>query len=195
MIGGPIVGGLMGAYFGYDNLSKRLNDERQQDRIEDRQKAVQEGLDNLAIPVETLRRYEKIMASQKQKSDVLDRLLTQSDQLQTAIKNQSKFTGRIDQQEALIASEHILNEIRQLLGHVRTAALPGGNALIIKTAENTFHVTFPVPMRIPPRVTFTYIPDGATPNVLENSKVGFTVVFTPSSIPVDVFRFEANAEL
>ncbi len=36
LILGPLMGGAIGTYLGYDNLTTRLQNERQQDRIENR---------------------------------------------------------------------------------------------------------------------------------------------------------------
>lgn len=67
--------------------------------------------------------------------------------------------------------------------------------LIIKTAPNVFRVTFNVPMRIAPKLTFYNLPSGSMANVVELSNVGFTVVFTPADIPIENFNFTASAQL
>ena len=55
---------------------------------------------------------------------------------------------------------------------VRLIDTPQGRGLVIKTARNTFRVTFPVPMRVPPEITFRQLPSGVTANVIEKSNIG-----------------------
>jgi hypothetical protein len=50
-------------------------------------------------------------------------------------------------------------------------------------------------MRIPPNLTFLNLPAGVEAHVLEKTNIGFSVVFTPSAIPVEQFNFAASAEL
>jgi hypothetical protein len=192
---GGIASGIVGAYLGFDNLTDRLQREQQQQRFEARQEALKNQLDTLAIPVETLRRYEAELRADGQSFDILRRLLAQFDQLRTAIAIHGKYTAGQDPQERIGAAEHILGEVRAVLGTAQTIPGPGGQALIIKTAPNTFRVTFAVPMRIPPELKFSALPEGVEAHVLEKTKIGFTVVFTPTSVPVERFGFQASAEL
>jgi hypothetical protein len=194
----PLVGGVLsgaiGAYLGYDNLNSRLQREQQQHRIEARLDAIRDQSNNLAIPIESLRRYEAELQAQGQNFDVLRRVVAQFDQLRSAITQHERRIAREDSQERIAAAEHILNEVRALIGSAQTVPGPGGQALIIKTAPNTFRVTFAVPMRIPPELTFQGLPAGATAHVVEKSKIGFTVLFAPTSIPVDRFGFVASVQ-
>ncbi len=191
----PLFGGFVGAYLGYDNLTTRLANERQQQRIENRQEAIKQQLDVLQVPVETIRHYEQSLQAQGRGLDVLHRILSQYDQLQRGIAVREQFTGRPDADDRIATSEHILNELRVLLGNTQTVPGPGGQALIIKTAPNTFRVTFAVPMRVPPTLAFSRLPNGVEPHVIEKSKIGFVVVFTPLDVAVNGFGFEASAEL
>jgi hypothetical protein len=199
LIAVPLVGGVasgfVGAYLGYDNLTARLARERQQQRIESKAEEISQALKNISIPVETLRRYEQQAQANDQNLDVLKRILSQYDQLKNAVAINEKFIGREDAQDRIAAADHILTELHALLNVARTQPGPGGQILIIKTAPNTFRVTFAVPMRIAPALTFSGLPEGVEAHVIEKSNVGFTVVFTPTTIPVDKFGMQASAEL
>ena len=59
---------------------------------------------------------------------------------------------------------------------------------------NLCRIIYPVPMRIPPKLTFTDIPPGISALIGEESNLGFTVLFMPSSIQIDHFGWIANAE-
>ena len=192
---GGVVSGLVGAYLGYDNLTGRLAQERQQQRIESKADEISRELKTISIPIETLRRYEQQAQSNDQSFDVLRRLLSQYDQLQSAVTLREKFIGKEDAQGRIATADHVLNELHALLNVARTAPGPGGQALIIKTAPNTFRVTFAVPMRVPPSLSFSHIPEGVEVHIIEKTNIGFTVVFTPTTIPVETFGMEANAEL
>jgi hypothetical protein len=163
--------------------------------IDSRQEAIKTQIESLSIPVESLRRFEQTLQANGQSFDVLRRVLSQYGQLQRAMAMRKEFTGREDSQERIATAEHILGELRALLGAAQTAPGPGGEALIIKTAPNTFRVTFAVPMRIAPGLTFLGLPDGVEAHVLEKTNIGFTAVFTPSNIGIDKFGFQASAEL
>jgi hypothetical protein len=190
----PLVGGIVGAYLGFDNLSSRLASEKQQQRTEARQEAIKTQIDGLSVPIETLRRYEHALQDQGQSFDVLRRVLLQYEQLQKAVNLHEQSIGKDNLQERIATAEHILGEVRALLGVTQTVPGPGGQALIIKTATNTFRVTFPVPMRIAPDLTFSGLPQGVEAHVMEKTNIGFTVVFTPTTIPVDKFGLQASAD-
>jgi flavin-binding protein dodecin len=122
-------------------------------------------------------------------------LLSSFDNLQNAIERREAATSARQAEDRLAVAEHIIQELRVILQNVRTFNVPEGRGLIIKTAPNTFDVTFPVPMRIPPNLTFFNLPDGATPEVTNKTNVGFTVKFYPPNIPVENFGMIASAEL
>jgi hypothetical protein len=190
----PLAGGFVGAYLGFDNLSGRFANERRQQRDELREQEIKKQLDSLAIPVEALRRYEQLVEAQGTGFDLLRVIIAQYEQLQRAVTVREQFIGREDTRDRIAAAEHILKELRALLGEVQTAPGPGGQALIIKTAGNTFRVTFAVPMRVAPTLTFTGLPKDVQAHVTEVTNIGFAVVFTPINIPVDNFGFQADAE-
>jgi hypothetical protein len=192
---GPFIGGAVGAYMGFDNLNSRLARERQQRRIELRQNEIKQDVGKLSIPIEALRRYERQLSAQGENIDVLKLVISQYDQLQSAITNFERFAAAPQAQERIAAADHIIAELRTLLGGTKTVPGPGGQALIIRTAQNTYRVTFAVPMRIPPNITFMNLPPGTEGHVVEKTNLGFTVIFTPTTVPVETFGFAASAEL
>jgi hypothetical protein len=156
---------------------------------------VQETTD-LAPFIQALRDSQQSNADQKQSLEIIQQILAQYDQLQYATKLFEARTGIADTKDRLAASEHILTELKTVIGNnVQLRRVGNGGILIIKTAPNVFRVTFNVPMRIAPKLTFYDLPSGSMANVVELSNVGFTVVFTPADIPVENFNFTASAEL
>jgi hypothetical protein len=184
----PLAGGFVGSYLGYDNLAERLETNRHRAFVES-------SLDELKTPVETIRRYEAQLSAGQQNTDVLRSIIRQYDQLRSAIALQSKFTGQENIRDRATSGDQIIENLRLLLGETQTSPGPGGQALLIKTAPNTFRVIFAVPMRIAPDIEFLNLPQGVTANVIEKTNIGFTVIFTPQSTVVDKFGFAAHAEL
>jgi hypothetical protein len=184
----PVIGGLVGGYLGFDTLQQRVEDDR-------RHKHVDDALEHLKTPVETLRRYEATLSSSEQNTNVLRMIIRQYDQLRASIDLQSRFVGQENKQDRIMSADQIIENIRDLLGVTQTVPGPGGKALIIQTAPNTFRVLFAVPMRAAPNLEFRGLPSGVSPTVLEKTNVGFSVTFSPQSIPVHTFNFIANAEL
>lgn len=186
---GGIAAGIVGAVTGYENLTTRLRNDQQIDRIE-------AGVKDLKLPVETIRRYESELRAAGQNAEILQRLIAQYDQLSAATGQFEKHAGRPDTNNRVKSAEHILNEMRAVIPTADLRPGPGGKVLILRTGLNTFRVTFAVPMRIAPSLDFPDLPAGLTPNVLEKSNIGFTVIFTPSSVPVEVMpHFSASARL
>jgi len=104
--------------------------------------------------------------------------------------------GRPDLPQRLLIQGHILNEMRLLLNDQNIKAVSHDNGdLWLITGRNNFRVTFPTVMRIPPKITFSDVPQGVTPKIIEESQVGFWVVFDPQSIDVEKFGYTADAEL
>jgi hypothetical protein len=160
-----------------------------------RTQEISEGINQISPIVEALKNSQRALAESEQTKNLLGRVTAQFDQLESGIAVQEQFTGTKRTEERLAAAEHVIKELRAILGDVRTQKTSQGEILLIKTAPNTFRVTFAVPMRIKPQLNFQGLPLGATPNVVEHSALGFTVVFTPPSIPVEQFGFSASAEL
>ena len=184
----PLGGGAVGAYLGYDNLRERLATERHRERVET-------SLDQLKTPVEALRRYEAQLSADAQTDEALRLVISQYDQLRGTINNQSRLSGTENPQDRIASGDQIIESMRSILGRTQTIPGPSGRALVIKTAPNEFKVIFAVPMRIAPDLQFPSLPAGVTPHVIEKSNIGFTVIFTPASIPIETFGLIASAEL
>jgi len=184
----PLLGGVVGAYLGYDSLVERLEAKNHREHVE-------QELDELKLPVETIRRYETQLSADQQNTGVGRAILRQYDQLRNAIDAQSRFTGQENARDRIASGDEIIANLRSLLGETQTAPVQGGQALIIKAAPNTFRVIFPAPMRVPPNLTFPNLPSGVEAHLIEKTNIGFTVIFTPQSTPVEKFAFTASAEL
>jgi hypothetical protein len=153
--------------------------------------------------IETIDRYQKELNAHGQTDIVLQEILKKYDELQ---QTESMFEvmrgGRPDFEERLAIKTHVIEELRTIQGNTKQLqfriAGAGHGALIIKTAPNIFHVTFSVPMRTTPSLTFYNLPNGVNrKNLTAASPIGFTVAFEPSSIdiPLESFQFTASAEL
>ena len=184
----PLFGGMVGAYLGFDNLRERVETSAHQARVESE-------LDQIKVPVEVLRRYETALQNNQQNTEVIQRILRQYDQLRLGISAHAALAGKENTNDRLAASEVILENLKSLLGETQSISNQNGDCLIIKTSPNMFRVIFATPKRIPPHIKFSGIPDGAKDNIIEKSNIGFTVIFTPQSIPVETFSFSASAEL
>lgn len=156
---------------------------------------VRQESQSLSVIIDALKNAQQQLVNQQNAIEIVRRTLAQYDQLQSAINSFEKIRGTKDVNESLAAANHILSELKIELGDIHFRDSPQGQILIIKTAPNTFRVTFAVPMRIPPNLTFQGLPSGTTANVIERSDLGFTVVFVPATIPVNHFDFSASAEL
>ena len=153
------------------------------------------GIKQIAPMIEALRQSQKALEESAQAKNVVTRVLAQYGQLESGIATHEQFTGKRDEKERLAAAEHIFKELQAVLTNVQSIQTTQGPSLRIKTGSNTFRVTFPVPMRIAPRLSFKDIPAGVTPTVIEHSNLGFTVVFVPPTIRVEQFGYTADAEL
>lgn len=163
--------------------------------IPERREQLSDDIRSVLPLIEALRKSQGALAESEQTRDLLGKATSQFDQLQSGIAAQERFTGDRRVEERLAAAEHIIQELKIILGNVRSQSTPRGTILIIKIAPNSFRVTFAVPMRISPKLDFQGLPDGATPSITEHSALGFSVVFTPATVPVEHFGFTANAEL
>jgi len=190
-----LVGGLVVSYQGYLSLRDRVEADQNYKAQQIYQTKVADELAKLGPPMEALKRYESTVAAGERENQVLSLIVRQYDALQDALSGQSRLSGRKNISDADAVAEQVINTIRTVLGNPEVVNMPSGPALIIRTGPNTFRVLFAAPKFTTPRLQFNGIPSGATPNVLELSKVGFTVVFTPPSIPVEHFGFTAEAEL
>jgi hypothetical protein len=144
---------------------------------------VAQSQQSLSVIMEALRNSQQQVAGQQQAENVIRSILAQYDQLQAATSTFEKFAGTPDIKDRLATADNIISELKVLLGNVQFRENP--QALIIRTAPNTFRVTFAVPMRVAPDIKFGGLPPGVTANIIEKSNIGFTVVFTPLTISID----------
>lgn len=172
-------------------------------RIDEAQRPVNEQLTaltadfaELSPKIELLVKHRAAISNSDRTRQVLFPIFGQYDRLKAAIDIHEKIVGREQQQDKLAAAEHIISELRTVLGNVRKIDTLQGQVLFIKIGHNTFRITFPIPARIvPPTIEFRDLPPDVTPNVIEKSRLGFTVVFSPSTIPVEEFGFLFCAEI
>ena len=134
-------------------------DIRETAALEERKARVVAGADQVAPLIEVIRQQQHRLAGQEQAQGIVKRILDQYDQLQKGVEVFEQRTGRANQQDRLAAAEHIMKELHAAMnGAVQLIATPDGRALVIKTGPNTFRVTFPVPMRVAPAITFHRLP-------------------------------------
>ena len=172
-------------------------DSREAASIAERQARVVKGAEQIAPLVGVIRQLQDKLSDQEQAQSVIQRILAQYDQLRNGIEIFEGFTGKANVRDRVAAAEHIMKELQFAETHTaRLIDTPQGRGLVIKTAPNTFRVTFPVPMRVPPDIVFPQLPAGVTANIIEKSNIGFSVVFAPLTIPIETIPgFSASAEL
>ena len=146
--------------------------------------AIKQEANDLGPIIQALKRSQDDVANKEQSLDAVKHILSQYDQLMNGISTFEQMTGTPNVKDRLASAEHILNDLKLSLGAVEVRQ--NGGLLIIKTGQNTFRVTFAVPMRIAPAITIP-TPPGVTANITEKSNIGFTVQFTPLSIPIEHF--------
>jgi hypothetical protein len=134
--------------------------------------------------ITALKEEQAKLRNQEAASAIIGQILLQYDQLVNATQNFEKLTGSADEKDRIAAALHTIETLKVLLRSVQVVATRQGNLLIIRTAPNTFRITFAVPMRAAPAVTCN-TPPGVTFNELEKTNIGVTLVFTPAAIPVD----------
>jgi hypothetical protein len=144
--------------------------------------------------VEALRQTQDALKGQDAAQQIVGKIIAQYDQLQRGTDAFQQFVNNpIGTERAtmdrLASARQTIENIRSLLGNVRVQAAQIGGGLIIKTAPNTYRITFAVPMRIAPNMTFSRLPAGVTYTEIEKSNVGVTIVFSPPNIEFDLFRF------
>jgi hypothetical protein len=143
----------------------------------------------------TLNRYEQALAAVGARDEVLVAVLTQYKRMKQATEVWEKFRASTNHEEKHQLAAEVLNILSTNLIPVSVPDNMPTKPLIVGLAPNTFRVLFAVPARIPPRLSFQGLPAGVHAKVTENSKFGFSVVFEPTSVPVNNFGFIGDAEL
>lgn len=121
-------------------------------------------------------------------------IVAQYDRLQQAQSLFDAFHRAPDQVQHDEIEKARVEDLRSVLGNLEAIATPEGVGLRIKLGPNFYRVINPVPMRIVPKRTFLHLPAGAHPVVVDESNLGFTVLFLPLSISVNQFELTQDAE-
>jgi hypothetical protein len=117
--------------------------------------------------------------------ELLSQIVMKWSELQQSITRREQSTGLTDPAAYRAVDNQIRETLTALLGNVEARATRQGNALIIKTGPNAFRLLYAVVMRVTPNIIFPNLPAGVTANILESSAVGFSVMFTPSTIAIE----------
>jgi hypothetical protein len=165
-----------------------------------KQRQVVQDTQSLSPLIEALRQSQNALHGQQAAEQIVEQIIQQYDLLERGTQLFEQFAqsqagterAHIDR---LTSARTTIDNIRTSLGNVRVQASQRGSILFIRTAPNTFRVTYSVPKRAVPQVTFFDLPQGTTPNIVENSNVGFTVIFTPPTISIENFNLTADASL
>jgi len=191
----PLVTGLIVAFGGYETLKARAESDSQLNRIERNTEAALRQLPDVTGTLATLNRYEKNLAALGARDEALAAVLAQYQGMKHAGETWERYRASKDHEEKNQLATEVLEILSKNLMPVSVPENLPTKPLILGLGANTFRVLFAVPMRIPPGLSFQGLPLGTNATVTEKSKFGFTVVFTPNTIPVANFGFAASAEL
>jgi hypothetical protein len=113
----------------------------------------------------------------------------------TQLIEASTATGR--PADRPIIDEQMRQAFAAVSGNVEARKIFGPSpSLIVLLSYNTFLVLNPVVMRAAPNLIFPKLPTGVQANIIGNSPVGFTVIFTPPTIAITTLpTVFASAEL
>lgn len=191
----PVIAGFVTAVIGWDNLVSRAKNEAHRAKVESQLSQINERLGPLNDQLTMIRVYEKVLAQANERDQVLSAVLAQYERMKLAAEAFDRLRNQAPVSESEELAQSMLSIIRADLTPIHIDPALPSRPLIMKIGANTYRVLFSVPMRIPPALQFTGIPQGSTATVLEISRFGFTVVFAPLSFPVEQFGFTADAEL
>ena len=191
----PLVTGFIVAFGGYETLKARAESDAQLNRIERNTETALRQLPDVTATIATLNRYEQTLAAAGARDEALAAVLSQYKGMKHAAETWERFRASTDHEEKYQLATEVLQILSTNLIPVSVPENLPSKPLILGLGANTFRVLFAVPMRIPPELTFQGLPSGTTATVTEKSKFGFTVVFSPSAVPVANFGFTASAEL
>lgn len=191
----PLITGIVLSFGGYESLKARSASEKQLDQIEKNTEETLRQLPDINSTLSTLDRYEKTLAAVGERDATLEAVLSQYKKMSQAAEQFAQFKGTKNPTEKNELANEILELLTKNILPVSVREDLPARPLVIKLGGNTFKVLFAVPMRIPPNLTFQNIPEGANANIIEKTKLGFTVQFSPAEIEVTNFGFIADAEL
>jgi len=190
-----VVAAVFSGLAGFETLKGRIASSQQSQRIEQGVNNILSNDSTLQSTLRLLESYNDKIAAAGRRDATLTAIITQYQRLSQAANLFGQFSHRVPSRDQGKIAAEILN----ILNHdvVRTAVrddLPG-KPLVIELEPNSFRVIYPVPMRMPPDLTFTGLPTGALPQVSDKTEISFAVSFLPFSIPVRTFNVVASAEL
>jgi hypothetical protein len=153
-----------------------------------RQVTLAEQADQISPLISVIREYQTKLQNSEAAKNVIETILSQYDQVKNAINMVEGGRSRSFDKDRLAAAERLSENLRIAISRdVSVMSTSDGRALILRIAPNTFRYTGPVPMQRAPDITFPELPAGVTANITENSNLGFTVVFSPLSTPIERF--------
>ena len=191
----PVLGGLVGAYMGWDSLKNRHEDQVHKQHVESELTSINKHISPISDQITIIQRYERSLAESNHKDLVVTAVLGQYKKMKSALESIGTYRGRgsKNETEKEALGENILNLLSSELMPVKTLPNHPNQPLIINMAPNIFKVLFSVPMRIPPELTITGIPEDVTPQIVEKTQYGFTVQFENIEKTILSFGFEADA--
>lgn len=191
----PALGGFVGAYLGWDSLKSRHEDALHQEKVSESLQNVESRLEPITSQIATIKRYETALSEYNQKDEVLTAVLAQYLKMKSSLETFRNFRGTENVEEEEQLAESILSTLTSNIIPITEAPGLPNDPLIISLSHNTFKVIFSVPMRIPPNLTFTNLPEGTSTEITEHTRFGFIVKFVPENITINRFSFNADAEL
>lgn len=163
-------------------------------KVSEKQDELAEDIKKIKTQSEILNRYESSLKRFEIQDETLKSILLKYKQLEYSMNLVNQFRGKEDVNEKNIILSEILELISNEIVDIKEMKNSFTDALIISLKENKFKVIFSSPMRIPPLLTIIDIPKDAQYEILENSKIGFTIKFIYIK-NIESFGFTASAEL
>ena len=134
------------------------------------------------------------LARYKEHDQSVQKIVDQYARLKKAESIYEFYAGRLSGEQRDAIDRQEVDDLTAVLRNYEAIATPVGDGLRVRIGMNTFRVIFPTPMRIIPKVTITGLPPGSKATIADPSTIGFTVVFTPLSIPIEHFGMFASAD-
>jgi hypothetical protein len=174
---------------GFETLKERFASSQQSQRIE-------QGVGSaLQSTLRLLESYNEKLTAAGKRDAMLAAIINQYQRLSQA----AALFGKMSHRDSSPEQGKIATEILTILNQDVVRALVRddlpGKPLVIELEPNFFRVIYPVPMRVPPNLTFNGLPPGVSAEVSDKSEISFTVSFLPTSIPVKTFGVFASADL
>jgi hypothetical protein len=189
-----VVAAIFSGLAGLETLKGRLASSRQSERIEQRVNSILSTDSALQTTLHLLETYNDKLVVAGKRDAVLAAIISQYQQLLRAAALFGQMSHRDPSQDQGKIATEIMNILNKDVVQALVRDDLPGKPLIIELQPNSFRVIFPVPMRVPPELTFRDLPSGVSAEVTDKTEIGFGVSFLPLSIPVKTFNFSASAE-